>query len=329
MAFGGWTVNDFDSVAWTLTQLEPQSPDPLLKKSCRDCIEPDAEIIAIVPTWLLEGERWMILMWNISQVQQRGLSPHQFLDLVCVDVFQTCREVSLCESLFWWLRISTVKPCIRPEAFSLATIMGEAMQHAGTSHAAGRPSSSATGSGSRAITEVKYQILWFQLHTIPKKSIPHYVIVFSQIQDYCFYPEVPLQLPFIQLPLLIQPVIVKPASSCQLASARQRSPRQGRVVILKRSLRRKTPVRKTRKTRKKTKDDDDDDNEENQEHVPLPGGKNDDDEDDFNDLDGMNDLLDLGEDEKASQKKDTTKKKPATSKNVPMKRPAKKHDEAG
>ena len=108
-------------------------------------------------------------MWNISQVQQRGLSPHQFLDLVC-DVFQTCREVSLCESLFWWLRISTVKPCIRPEAFSLATIMGEAMQHAGTSHAAGRPSSSATGSGSRAITEVKYQILWFQLHTIPKKK---------------------------------------------------------------------------------------------------------------------------------------------------------------
>ena len=206
--------------------------------------------------------------------------------------------------------------------------MGEAMQHAGTSHAAGRPSSSATGSGSRAITEVKYQILWFQLHTIPKKK-------YSTL-CHCVFPNSRLLfLSWGAAPAPVHPApIADPARDreaslivpARVGSSEESSPGQGCDTEEKPK---KKDTRKKDKKDKKKKTKDDDDNEENQEHVPLPGGKNDDDEDDFNDLDGMNDLLDLGEDEKASQKKDTTKKKPATSKNVPMKRPAKKHDEAG
>ena len=62
-----------------------------------------------------------------------------------------------------------MKPCIRPEAFNLATIMGEAMQNSGASRAVGRPSSSAASGGTRATTEVKHQILLFQFHIDPKK----------------------------------------------------------------------------------------------------------------------------------------------------------------
>lgn len=60
------------------------------------------------------------------------------------------------------------EPCIRPEAFNLSTIMGEAMQSDGASRATGRPSGPATSSGSRATSEVNYQILWFQLHPVQK-----------------------------------------------------------------------------------------------------------------------------------------------------------------
>ena len=119
-----WTM--LISVAWLLTQLEPESPHPLLKKCCWDCIDyltpvwagqilasmcipcqnykhswpywsrtrtRDHQEIGLVPIcklWhqgKLRGinQPRMTLTWNISQVQQRGLSPHQFLDLVSVE----------------------------------------------------------------------------------------------------------------------------------------------------------------------------------------------------------------------------------------------------
>ena len=123
----------------------------------------------------------------------------------------------------------------------------------------------------------------------------------------------------------------------RVGSSEESSPGQGcdnEEKETKKDTRKKDKKNKKEKKRK-TKgkhNDDNDEGEENQEHVPLSGGNkddDDDDEDDFNDLDGMNDLLDLDEDGKASQGKDTTKKKPASSKRAPKKRPAKKHDEAG
>ena len=84
----------------------------------------------------------------------------------------------------------------------------------------------------------------------------------------------------------------------------------------------KKTSKKTKKTKKSKKDDEDDASDE---HQPLPGGQ--DDEDDMDDLDGMDELLNLqGEDDEKPKKRES-KKRPASAKKAPKKRPAKKCDE--
>lgn len=81
--------------------------------------------------------------------------------------------------------------------------------------------------------------------------------------------------------------------------------------------------KKDKKSRKKGEDEDDDD-ESNHGHCPLPGeGDDDDGNDDFGDLDGMEGLF--GDDD-CGDAAPPSKKRPASAKNAPKKRPSKRHD---
>lgn len=83
--------------------------------------------------------------------------------------------------------------------------------------------------------------------------------------------------------------------------------------------------KKDKKSKKKDEDEDDDE-ESDHGHFPLPGDGNDDDDDDmdFGDLDGMNGLF--GDDDSCEGTSRTSKKRPASAKKAPMKRPSKKND---
>ena len=94
----------------------------------------------------------------------------------------------------------------------------------------------------------------------------------------------------------------------------------------KKSDKKEKKEKKPKKSKsKKTKTDEDEEEGTDDCHEPLEGGGNDDDEDDggmFDELEGLDGLLDVKDDTK------NTKKRPASSsKTQPMKRPSKKRDD--
>lgn len=106
------------------------------------------------------------------------------------------------------------------------------------------------------------------------------------------------------------------------------APADGKKGKSKKEKQKKTGKKsKDKKTKKNKKDKNDDDEEESEhDHVPLGGDDSDedaDDDDDMGGLDGYDDLLNVeGEGSKGG-----AKKRPASSKAAPRKRPAKKHDD--
>ena len=113
-------------------------------------------------------------------------------------------------------------------------------------------------------------------------------------------------------------------------SSEESSPAQGdgktKKTDKKDKKKEKKPTKKKGKHSKKKLDDEEDDDDANcdDEHNPLGVGKDDeDDEDDFHDLEGYSELIDQQEGTKGG-----SKKRPASSKAAPRKRPSKKHDEA-